>query len=288
MTVPEPTVTTTVADLAYLENGTTAADAVLTVADADSAYLTAATVTMTTNYLNGQDTLAFTTQNGITGTWTAGTGVLALSGLRPSPSTRPRFAPSPTTTTAITPTRRPAQSPFGQRRHQRKQHREPEHRRHRGQRRAERSPTGARPRRGHHRGVSQDLGLSERDRPRRTTGRTRWPSVKITTLPRPGHAEAERRRRHRRPVRSAPATSPPGCSPTRRPLNANGSRPTPSFTFQVQDNGGTANGGVDLDASPNTITFNVTAVNDAPVDTVPAPSRPTRTRRRCSRPATST
>ena len=38
-----------------------------------------------------------------------------------------------------------------------------------------------------------------------------------------------------------------------------------SFTFQVQDNGGTANGGVDLDQSPNTITVNVTPVNDAPV-----------------------
>ena len=37
-----------------------------------------------------------------------------------------------------------------------------------------------------------------------------------------------------------------------------------SFTFQVQDNGGTANGGVDLDQSPNTITVNVTPVNDAP------------------------
>jgi len=40
-----------------------------------------------------------------------------------------------------------------------------------------------------------------------------------------------------------------------------------SFTFQVQDNGGTANGGVDLDQSPNTITINVTAVNDAPAGT---------------------
>ena len=30
------------------------------------------------------------------------------------------------------------------------------------------------------------------------------------------------------------------------------------FTFQVQDNGGTANGGVDLDQSPNTFTVNVT------------------------------
>ncbi|MET0274268.1 MAG: Ig-like domain-containing protein, partial [Phenylobacterium sp.] len=36
-----------------------------------------------------------------------------------------------------------------------------------------------------------------------------------------------------------------------------------SFTFQVRDNGGTANG-VDTDPTPNTITFNVTAVNDAP------------------------
>ena len=45
--------------------------------------------------------------------------------------------------------------------------------------------------------------------------------------------------------------------------NANGT-PYTSFTFQVQDNGGTANGGTDLDASPNTLTFNVTAVNDAP------------------------
>ena len=47
-------------------------------------------------------------------------------------------------------------------------------------------------------------------------------------------------------------------------LNANGTGYT-TFTFQVQDDGGTANGGIDLDASPNTLTINVTAVNDAPV-----------------------
>src|SRR6185312_381273 len=46
--------------------------------------------------------------------------------------------------------------------------------------------------------------------------------------------------------------------------NANGTGYA-SFTFQVQDDGGTANGGVALDASPNTITLNVTPVNDAPV-----------------------
>src|SRR5205085_527780 len=45
--------------------------------------------------------------------------------------------------------------------------------------------------------------------------------------------------------------------------NANGNGYA-SFTFQVQDNGGTANSGADTDASPNTITFNVTSVNDAP------------------------
>jgi Ca2+-binding RTX toxin-like protein len=50
--------------------------------------------------------------------------------------------------------------------------------------------------------------------------------------------------------------------------NANGAALS-SFTFQVQDNGGIANGGVDLDQSPNTFTFNVTAVNDAPVNAVP-------------------
>uniref|UniRef100_UPI00260FD3EF tandem-95 repeat protein n=1 Tax=uncultured Azohydromonas sp. TaxID=487342 RepID=UPI00260FD3EF len=37
-----------------------------------------------------------------------------------------------------------------------------------------------------------------------------------------------------------------------------------TFTFQVRDTGGTTNGGIDLDATPNTITVNVTPVNDAP------------------------
>ena len=45
--------------------------------------------------------------------------------------------------------------------------------------------------------------------------------------------------------------------------NVNGAA-NASFTFQVQDTGGTANGGVDLDPSPNTITVDVTAVNDVP------------------------
>ncbi|MCA9091868.1 MAG: VCBS repeat-containing protein [Planctomycetaceae bacterium] len=36
------------------------------------------------------------------------------------------------------------------------------------------------------------------------------------------------------------------------------------FTFQVQDDGGTSNGGIDLDPTPKTITFDVASVNDAP------------------------
>jgi hypothetical protein len=46
--------------------------------------------------------------------------------------------------------------------------------------------------------------------------------------------------------------------------NASGTGYT-SFTFQVEDDGGTADGGVDKDPSPNTITIDVMPVNDAPV-----------------------
>src|SRR5205085_1929079 len=46
--------------------------------------------------------------------------------------------------------------------------------------------------------------------------------------------------------------------------NANGST---AFSFQVQDDGGTANGGVNLDQSANTLTVNITSVNDAPAGT---------------------
>src|SRR5262249_31955047 len=45
--------------------------------------------------------------------------------------------------------------------------------------------------------------------------------------------------------------------------NANGDGYA-NFSFKVQDDGGTANGGVDLALTANTITINVTSVNDAP------------------------
>src|SRR5207249_3466221 len=45
--------------------------------------------------------------------------------------------------------------------------------------------------------------------------------------------------------------------------DANGS-PLTTLTFQIQDSGGTAGGRLDLDPTPNTLTINVTPVNDAP------------------------
>ncbi|HIV72895.1 MAG TPA: cadherin domain-containing protein [Candidatus Aquabacterium excrementipullorum] len=77
-----PTVTTSSGSAAYTENGAgVAVDSGLTVADPDNTNLSSAVVQITGNYVNGQDMLSFTTQNGITGTWDASTGKLTLSGL---------------------------------------------------------------------------------------------------------------------------------------------------------------------------------------------------------------
>ncbi|WP_461164541.1 tandem-95 repeat protein [Arthrobacter sp. R4-81] len=75
-----PLLATTGTGLAYTENGSSFLDSAITISDADSPTLTSADVTLTTNYVNGQDALAFTNQAGITGTWTAASGALALSG----------------------------------------------------------------------------------------------------------------------------------------------------------------------------------------------------------------
>ncbi|WP_165803879.1 Ig-like domain-containing protein [Limnohabitans planktonicus] len=51
--------------------------------------------------------------------------------------------------------------------------------------------------------------------------------------------------------------------------NANGTGYA-TIGFKVQDNGGTANGGADTSAAANTLTINVTPVNDAPTGTISA------------------
>ena len=55
-------------------------DAGLTVTDADNTNLASATVSITANFVTGEDVLGFTNQNGITGSFNAATGVLTLTG----------------------------------------------------------------------------------------------------------------------------------------------------------------------------------------------------------------
>jgi hypothetical protein len=67
--------------MTYTEGGAAAAiDGGLVVADTDSPVLTGATVSITSGFQSGQDVLGFTNQNGISGSYNAGTGVLTLSG----------------------------------------------------------------------------------------------------------------------------------------------------------------------------------------------------------------
>ncbi|MGF1991741.1 MAG: beta strand repeat-containing protein [Nostoc sp. ZfuVER08] len=66
--------------LTYTENATTAIDSGLTVSDTDSTNLASATVSISSGFISGEDTLAFTNQNGITGSYNSSTGVLTLTG----------------------------------------------------------------------------------------------------------------------------------------------------------------------------------------------------------------
>jgi hypothetical protein len=75
-----PALDSTDAALAYQENATTAVDNGLTVADVDSSTLAGATIQITSNHSAPQDTLAFTNQNGISGSYNDPTGTLTLSG----------------------------------------------------------------------------------------------------------------------------------------------------------------------------------------------------------------
>ncbi|SFJ27898.1 VCBS repeat-containing protein, partial [Bradyrhizobium sp. Gha] len=67
--------------LSYTENqSATAIDSAVTASDVDSPNLTGATVSIAAGFVSGEDVLAFTNQNGITGTYNAATGVLTLTG----------------------------------------------------------------------------------------------------------------------------------------------------------------------------------------------------------------
>lgn len=77
-----PVVGTTGSALVYLENaGATAIDPGVTISDVDSALMSGARVTVSGNYVSGEDVLAFVNQGGITGVWDELTGALTLTGV---------------------------------------------------------------------------------------------------------------------------------------------------------------------------------------------------------------
>ena len=68
-------------NLAYTENATSVVNAAIVVADVDAgAVALSANVIISGNYNSSQDTLAYATANGITGSWNSTTGILSLSG----------------------------------------------------------------------------------------------------------------------------------------------------------------------------------------------------------------
>ena len=75
-----PAVNTSGGSANYLENTPTIVDPALTLSDIDDTHLESATVTITGNFVAGQDTLLFTDQSGITGNFSGATGVLTLTG----------------------------------------------------------------------------------------------------------------------------------------------------------------------------------------------------------------
>jgi hypothetical protein len=76
-----PSVVTVGSALAYTENaGATAVDPGLAVTDPDSASQSGATVAITVGFVAAEDVLTFADQNGITGSYDGGTGVLTLTG----------------------------------------------------------------------------------------------------------------------------------------------------------------------------------------------------------------
>ncbi|PNY36817.1 hypothetical protein C2E31_10670, partial [Rhodopirellula baltica] len=67
--------------LSYTENaGAVAITSTLSLTDVDDTNLESAVVQVSGNYVNGQDVLGFTNQNGITGSWDSSTGILTLTG----------------------------------------------------------------------------------------------------------------------------------------------------------------------------------------------------------------
>ncbi|WP_326540719.1 cadherin domain-containing protein, partial [Pseudorhodoferax sp.] len=256
-----PVVATTGSQLDIVENAAaTAIDPGLTVSDVDSPNLVGATVSISANYANGQDVLAFTDANGITGSWNAATGELTLSGsasvaayqaaLRsvtyantsndPSTATRTvSFTVNDGTANSAAATRDVGLTAVND------------------------APTGTdktvtAQEDGFYTFSAADFGFSDVD------GDT-LQAVRITTLPGVGSLTLGGVAVSAGQT-VAVADIAAGNLRFTPVADANGT-PYTSFTFQVQDDGGTANSGADTDATPRTMTVDITPANDAPVIT---------------------
>ncbi|MFL6292372.1 MAG: Ig-like domain-containing protein, partial [Thermoanaerobaculia bacterium] len=252
--------------LNYIENDPpTAIDTTITVADTDDTDLQSATVKITANYVNGEDVLSFVDTANITAVFAAATGTLTLTGtdtlanwetaLRSvlyentsdSPSTAARTVtwivndgvsdstPDPDTSTInITATNDAPAGTDGS------------------------VSTGEDT---DYVFAAVDFGFTDPN----DTPANALLAVRITTLPALGSLTLSGGAvTAGQSIAVADITG--GNLKFTPAANGNGS-PYTTFTFQVQDDGGTANGGVDLDASPNTLTINVSGVNNPPAGT---------------------
>ncbi len=113
--------------------------------------------------------------------------------------------------------------------------------------------------------TTADFGFSDPDGCRDRLGGNALLAVKISTLPAGGVLMDNGGGGDGWPVRVG-CRHRGGRADLHPALDANGAG-IAAFTFQVQDDGGTANGGIDLDQTANTATFDVTSVNDAPSGT---------------------
>ncbi len=77
---PPPTLTTSGGITAFTEGTAIVVDAAIAVTQPGGTNLVSGSVSITGGFVSGQDVLIFTNQNGISGTYTAATGVLALTG----------------------------------------------------------------------------------------------------------------------------------------------------------------------------------------------------------------
>lgn len=76
-----PIAATSSGDLTYTEDDpSTLVDSEILVTDVDNANLEGATISLTSNFVEGEDLLEFTNQNGITGSFDTATGILTLTG----------------------------------------------------------------------------------------------------------------------------------------------------------------------------------------------------------------